>query len=155
MKTNTRKRVLLLFAVLVIAVLAVIIWHTVGVYRAVHAEISTVHMDQLEQQLGGEKLTRQELRNGKVVVDGVTLHRAVYYPQAETLVCFLENENPHRDIYLEGLPDKNGGAFPERHGISFVYFEAVSPADLDRALIVDMTNWDFDTSNPVSLPLFG
>ena len=150
-----RKYILLLCAIFVFMVLAAVAWHKVGVYRAIHAEIRTVHMEQIEQRLGGDKLERQELRESKAEVDGVILHRAVYYPQAETLVCFLENEDPHRDIYLENWPDKNAGTFPERHGISFVYFEGIAPADLNRALIVDMTNWDFDTSNPVSLPLAG
>lgn len=149
------KRSLLACSVLTLVALAVVLWHTAGIHRAVHTEVRTAYMDQLEQLLSGGVLTRSELRSNKIKVNGVTLHRAAYYPQAKTLICFLENADPHRDIYLESQPERNGGAFPERHGISYVYFEHVSPADLSGSLIVDLTDWDFETSNPVALPLSG
>lgn len=148
-----RKLVLLLCAMAALVVLSGLAWQAAGRYSAIHAELRTPHMEQVEETLASGTLTRQELLAEPVKKDGVVLHRAAYYPEAQTLVCFLQNADPHRDIYLDRLPDLNYTQTADAYGISTLVFEGVPPEALGGGLVVDRTNWQFESSHPVVFPL--
>lgn len=150
---KNRKIVLLLCAIAALVVLSGLAWQTAGRYSAIHAELRTVHMEQVEKGLGGGTLARQELLAEPVKKDGVVLHRAAYYPEAQTLVCFLQNVEPHRDVFLERLPNLNYIQTADAYGISTLVFEDVPPDALGGGLVVDQTDWQFESSNPVVFPL--
>ena len=124
-------------------------WQTVGQYQAVHAEVRTAHMSQMENTAPDGILSAQELLAQPAEQDGVTLHRAVYYPQAQALVCFFEQGDPHRNIYLAALPEAASTTLPEEYGITAEIFEDVPPEALAGGIVVDMTDWQFESSHPV------
>lgn len=148
-----RRTLPLLLALAALVALSGLAGRSAGRYSAIHAELRTPHMAQVENALASGALARQELLEQPVEQDGVILHRAAYYPEAQTLVCFLQNADPHRDIYLDRLPDLNYTQTADAYGISTLVFEGVPPEALDGGLVVDRTNWQFESSHPVVFPL--
>lgn len=148
--TRKRKILLLLLAVAALGVASGLAWHTVGKQQTIRAEVRTARMAQIENTVPGGILSAQELLSQPVKQDDVTLHRAVYYPQAETLVCFFENEDPNRDIYPAALPDCNATILPESHGVTAYLFEGVPANALADGIIVEMTDWQFESCKPLT-----
>lgn len=153
--TKTSKRRLAVAIIAVLAVISVFAWQALGKQQAIHAELRTARMEQAEAAAPDGVLQAQELLAGPVEQNGVTLHRAAYYPQAQALICFFEGEDPNRDIYLAALPDVNATILPEEYSITAAIFEDVPLEALAGGIIVDLTDWDFMSSNPVSFALVG
>ena len=151
----TRKRKILLVLLVMAALVAVsgLAWQTVGKQQAIRAEVRTAHMTQIENTVPDGILSAQELLLQPVKQDGVTLHRAVYYPQAEALVCFFENEDPNRNIYPAALPDCNATILPDTYGITAYIFEDVSADALTGGVVVEMTDWQFESCKPLTFAL--
>ena len=152
---KTKKLWLAVAAMAALVVISGLAWQAAGKYQAIDANIGTVLMEQAARTAPDGVLQAQELLAEPVEQDGVTLHRAAYYPQAQALVCFFEDEDPHRDIYLAALPDVNATFLPEEHGIAAVIFEDVPPEALSGGIVVDLTDWQFESSHPVTFALDG
>ena len=125
---KTKNNILLICGILVIAVLAVLVWWNVGKHNAIHAEMRTVHMTEIEATLDGAKLTGQELLPQAVTSDGVTLQRVVYYPQAETLLCFFSKLGAYQSITLGADSSAAASELGQSFGVSTVVFEGVTNA---------------------------
>lgn len=148
----TRKRNILLVLLVMAALVAVsgLAWQTIGRQQAIHAEVRTARMTQIENTVPDGILSEQELLSQPVEQDGVTLHRAVYYPQAEALVCFFENENPNRNIYPVALPGCNPTILPDTYGITTYIFEDVPADALTGGIVAEMTDWQFESCTPLT-----
>lgn len=146
-----RKLQILLVLLAMAALVAVsgLAWQAVGQQQAIHAEVRTAHMTQIESAVPDGILSAQELLLQPIKRSGVTLHRAVYYPQAEALVCFFENEDPNRDIYPAALPDCNATILPNQYGITTYIFEEVPAEALSSGVVVEMTDWQFERCDPI------
>lgn len=153
--TKTSKRGLAVAAMLALIIAVYFAWQALGKQQAIHAELRTARMEQAEAAAPDGVLQAQELLAGPVEQNGVTLHRAAYYPQAQALICFFEGEDPNRDIYLAALPEVNATILPEEYGITAEIFEDVPPDALTGGIVVDLTDWDFMSSNPVTFSLGG
>lgn len=151
--TKMRKIICVLVAMAAIIAACSVVWNEVGRNRTIQAELRTVHMTEIEDGMNGEKLTGQELLGKKVKIGGVTLHRAVYYPQAETLCCFFQNADMNKDIYLAANRECNSMILAKEHGISRVLFEGVSVADLSAGVTVDKTDAQFEKSEIITFAL--
>ena len=151
----TRKRNILrvLRAMAVLVAVSGLAWQTVGKQQAIHAEVRTARMTQIENTVPDGILSTQELLAQPVEQNGVTLHRAVYYPQAETLVCFFENEDPNRNIYPAALPDCNATILPDTYGITAYIFEDMPADAITGGVVVEMTDWQFERCDPVTFLL--
>lgn len=148
-----KRRKTIIPAILIIAVLiltAGFAWRTAGRRQIIHTEVRTAHMAQVESTVPDGILQVQELLVRPAKQSGVTLHRAAYYPQAETLVCFFEGEDPNRDIYPAALPNVNPTILPEKHGITVKIFENVPPEALSDGVTVELTDWQFESCHPVT-----
>ena len=153
--TKAKQRGLAVAAMLALVIAVYFAWQALGKQQTIHAELRTARMEQAEAAAPDGVLQAQELLAGPVEQDGVTLHRAAYYPQAQALVCFFEDEDPNRDIYLAALPDVNATILPEEHSIAAVIFEDVPPEALSGGIVVDLTDWQFESSHPVTFALDG
>ena len=151
--TKTKKLWLAVAAMAALVAISGLAWQAAGKYQAVHAELRTARMEQAEAAAPDGGLQAQELLAQPAAQDGVTLHRAAYYPQA--LVCFFEDKGPNRDIYPAALPDVNATILPEEHGIAAAIFEDVPPEALAGGIVVDLTDWQFECSQPVTFALGG
>ena len=140
---KTNKRRLTATAMLVLILTAGFAWRTAGRWQV-------IHMAQVEHTVPDGILQVQELLVRPAKQSGVTLHRAAYYPQAETLVCFFEGEDPNRDIYPAALPNVNPTILPEKHGITVKIFENVPPEALSGGVTVELTDWQFESCRPVT-----
>lgn len=147
--TKAKQRGLAVAAMLALIIAVYFAWQALGKQQTIHAELRTARMEQAEATAPDGVLQAQELLAGPAEQDGVTLHRAVYYPQARALVCFFEQGDPHRDIYLAALPEAASTALPEEYGITAEIFEDVPPEALAGGVVVDMTDWQFESSHPV------
>ena len=152
---KTKKFWLAAAAMLALAAISGLAWQAAGKYQAIHAKIGTVRMEQAARTAPDCVLQAQELLAGPLEQDGVTLHRAAYYPQAQTLICFFEGEDPNRDIYLAALPDANAIILPEEYGITTEIFEDVPPEALAGGIVVELTDWQFESAHPVTFALGG
>ena len=152
---KTKKLWLAVAAMAALVAISGLAWQAAGKYQAVHAELRTARMEQAEAAAPDGGLQAQELLAQPAAQDGVTLHRAAYYPQAQTLICFFEDEDPNRDIYLAALPDVNATILPEEYGITARVFEDVPPEALSGGIVVDLTDWQFESSHPVTFALDG
>lgn len=148
--TRKRKTLLMLLAMAVLVAVSGLAWQTAGKQQAIHAEVRTARMTQIENTVPDGILSAQELLAQPVKQDGVTLHRAVYYPQAEALVCFFEDEDPNRNIYPAALPDCNATILPDTYGITAYIFEDVPADALTGGVVAEMTDWQFESCNPVT-----
>ena len=153
--TRTKKFWLAAAAMAALVVISGLAWQAAGKYQAIHANIGTVLMEQAARTAPDGVLQAQELLAEPVEQDGVTLHRAAYYPQAQTLICFFEGEDPNRDIYLAALPDANAIILPEEYGITTEIFEDVPPEALAGGIVVELTDWQFESAHPVTFALGG
>lgn len=153
--TRTKKFWLAAAAMLALAAISGLAWQAAGKYQAIHAKIATVRMEQAARTAPDGVLQAHELLAEPVEQDGVTLHRAAYYPQAQTLICFFEGEDPNRDIYLAALPDANAIILPEEYGITTEIFEDVPPEALAGGIVVELTDWQFESAHPVTFALGG
>ena len=151
--TSKRKILLVLLAMAALVAVSGLAWQTVGKQQAIRAEVRTAHMTQIENTVPDGILSAQELLAQPVKQDGETLHRAVYYPQAQALVCFFENEDPNRDIYPAALPDCNATILPDTYGITAYIFEDVSADALTGGVVVEMTDWQFESCKPLTFAL--
>lgn len=151
--THKRKILLVLLAMAALVTVSGLAWQAVGRQQAIHAEVRTARMTQIENTVPDGILSAQELLAQPVKQDGVTLHRAVYYPQAEALVCFFEKENPNRDIYPAALPDCNATTLPDTYGITTYIFEQVPVDALTGGVVVEMTDWQFESCKPLTFAL--
>ena len=106
-------------------------------------------MEQAENAAPDGILQAQELLARPAEQQDVTLHRAVYYPQAQALVCFFSGEDPHRDIYLAALPGINPTVLPKSYGVTAEIFEDVPPEALAGGVVIELTDWQFESANPV------
>lgn len=152
---KTKKLWLAAAAMAALVVISGLAWQAAGKYQAIHANIGTVLMEQAARTAPDGVLQAQELLAEPVEQDGVTLHRAAYYPQAQTLICFFEGEDPNRDIYLAALPDANAIILPEEYGITTEIFEDVPPEALAGGIVVELTDWQFESAHPVTFALGG
>lgn len=152
---KTKKFWLAAAAMAALVVISGLAWQAAGKYQAIHANIGTVLMEQAARTAPDGVLQAQELLAEPVEQDGVTLHRAAYYPQAQTLICFFEGEDPNRDIYLAALPDANAIILPEEYGITTEIFEDVPPEALAGGIVVELTDWQFESAHPVTFALGG
>lgn len=152
---KTKKLWLAVAAMAALVVISGLAWQAAGKYQAIHANIGTVLMEQAARTAPDGVLQAQELLAEPVEQDGVTLHRAAYYPQAQTLICFFEGEDPNRDIYLAALPDANAIILPEEYGITTEIFEDVPPEALAGGIVVELTDWQFESAHPVTFALGG
>ena len=152
---KTKKLWLAVAAMAALVVISGLAWQAAGKYQAIHANIGTVLMEQAARTAPDGVLQAQELLAGPLEQDGVTLHRAAYYPQAQTLICFFEGEDPNRDIYLAALPDANAIILPEEYGITTEIFEDVPPEALAGGIVVELTDWQFESAHPVTFALGG
>ena len=151
--TRKRKILLVLLAMAVLVAVSGLAWQTVGKQQAIQAEVRTARMTQIENTVPDGILSAQELLSQPVKQGGVTLHRAVYYPQAEALVCFFENEDPNRDIYPAALPNCNATILPDAYGITTYIFEDVPADALAGGVVVEMTDWQFESCKPLTFAL--
>lgn len=146
---KTRNIILAVAAMAVLVFASGFAWQTVGRHQAIHAELRTARMEQAENAAPDGILQAQELLARPAEQQGVTLHRAVYYPQAQALVCFFSGEDPHRDIYLAALPDINPTVLPASYGVTAEIFEDVPPEALAGGVVIELTDWQFESANPV------
>lgn len=153
--TRKRKTLLMLLAMAVLVAVSGLAWQTVGKQQAIHAEVRTARMTQIENSVPDGILSAQELLAQPIEQGGVTLHRAVYYPQAEALVCFFEDEDPNRNIYPAALPDCNATILPDTYGITAYIFEDVPSDALTGGVVAEMTDWQFESCNPVTFVFDG
>lgn len=153
--TRKRKTLLALLAMAALVAVSGLAWQTAGKQQAIHAEVRTARMTQIENSVPDGILSAQELLAQPVKQDGVTLHRAVYYPQAEALVCFFEDEDPNRNIYPAALPDCNATILPDTYGITAYIFEDVPSDALTGGVVAEMTDWQFESCNPVTFVFDG
>ena len=152
---KTKKLWLAVAAMAALVAISGLAWQAAGKYQAVHAELRTARMEQAEAAAPDGGLQAQELLAQPAAQDGVTLHRAAYYPQAQTLICFFEDEDPNRDIYLAALPAINATILPAEYGLTTAIFEDVPPEALAGGIVVDLTDWQFECSQPVTFALGG
>lgn len=152
-----RKLQIMLVLLTMAALVAVsgLAWQTVGKQQTIRAEVRTARMTQIENTVPDGILSAQELLSQPIKQGGVTLHRAVYYPQAQALVCFFENEDPNRDIYPAALPVCNATILPDAYGITAYIFEDVPPDALTGGVVVEMTDWQFESCKPLTFALSG
>ena len=153
MKRRTKS--LLAAGCLVAAAAGGLTWWSLGRTQAIHAEVRTAAMEQAESAAPGGILQVQELLSAPVTQSGLTMHRAAYYPEAQALVCFTSGKDMFRDIYLTDLPDCNGTSFPDAYGISFEVFEPVPAQALAGGIVYELTDAQFESSNPVTFALKG
>lgn len=151
--THKRKFLLVLLAMAVLVAVSGLAWQTVGKQQTIQSEMRTARMTQIENTVPDGILSAQELLSQPVKQGGVTLHRAVYYPQAEALVCFFENEDPNRDIYPATLPNCNAAILPDAYGITTYIFEDVPADALAGGVVVEMTDWQFESCKPLTFVL--
>lgn len=152
---HKRKVLPVLLAMVVLIAVSGLAWQAVGKQQTIHAEVRTARMAQIESTVPDGILSAQELLAQPAAQDGVTLHRAVYYPQAEALVCFFENEDPNRDIYPAALPDCNPTILPDTYGITAHIFEDVPADALSGGVVVEKTDWQFESCTPLTFALGG
>lgn len=153
--TRKRKTLLALLAMAALVAVSGLAWQTVGKQQAIHAEVRTARMTQIENTVPDGILSAQELLAQPIEQGGVTLHRAVYYSQAEALVCFFEDEDPNRNIYPAALPDCNATILPDTYGITAYIFEDVPADALTGGVIAEMTDWQFESCDPVTFVFDG
>lgn len=151
--TRKRKFLLVLLAMAVLVAVSGLAWQTVGKQQTIQSEVRTARMTQIENTVPDGILSAQELLSQPVEQDGVSLHRAAYYPQAEALVCFFESEDPNRDIYPAALPNCNATILPDAYGITAYIFEDVPADALTGGVVVEMTDWQFESCKPLTFAL--
>ena len=101
---KTKKTALWACVIVLACMLSYCIVSKVQQYNYIHSEYRTGAMS--VQKDPSETFEVRELISEKQRNGGVTLYRAAYYPEAETLMLWFGGAEPARDIYIDDQPAK-------------------------------------------------
>ena len=149
--TKTKKDVLWGCVIVLACVLAYCIVGKVQQYNYIHSEYRTGAMS--VQKDPSEPFEARELISKKQKSDGVTLYRAAYYPEAETLMLWFGGAEPARDIYVDDEQAKNYMSVSEKHGIGLVVFENVPTDAIPKTVTVAKTDIQYESEKLVTFSL--
>ncbi len=149
--TKSKKTVFRVCAVVLAIVLALAVIGKVQQYRYIHSEYRTGAMS--VQKDPSEAFEVRELIAEKQKSDGVTLYRAAYYPEAETLMLWFGGAEPARDIYIDDRQAKNYMSVSEKHGVGLVVFEDVPADAIPKTVTVAKTDIQYESEKLVTFSL--
>ncbi len=149
--TKTKKDVLWGCVIVLACVLAYCIVGRVQQYNYIHSEYRTGAMS--VQKDPSEPFEVHELISKKQKNDGVTLYRAAYYPEAETLMLWFGGAEPARDIYIDDQQAKNYMSVSAKHGVGLVVFEDVPSDAIPETVTVAKTDIQYEAEKLVTFSL--
>lgn len=149
--TKTKKNILGLCVIVLACVIVFAVVGKVQQYDYIHSEYRTGAMS--VQKDPSEPFEVRELISNKQKSDGVTLYRAAYYPEAETLMLWFGGAEPARDIYIDDEQAKNYMSVSEKHGVGLVVFEDVPTDAIPKTVTVAKTDIQYEGEKLVTFSL--